>query len=306
MATVELKNPAVSSGRSTVFPAAAAIPKSRERFETATAILERIADLAAVMAAAALAYTTYALLEMGRQLHYSAGIVLLAAFAFAVVFVVMLDHDGAYKRANSLLRIRETERVLRVSTQAFGVVFPVTFFFSHLFSRWVVVLAVAFVPLLLVIEKQFVFLLIRHLHSRGYGLQNVLVYGAGYTGRRVFSALVRSPKLGLNPAAIVDDDEKLAGQEIYEYGYKRDRSAPVIAGPLTSDMIRERGVSLVVVGIPSLSRQRLREITAEAFAAGANVAFVPQLSYSSETSTGYVDIDGVLIASLDQPARKRA
>ncbi len=42
----------------------------------------------------------------------------------------MLDHDGAYKRANSLLRIRETERILRVTMQAFGVVFPVTFFFS--------------------------------------------------------------------------------------------------------------------------------------------------------------------------------
>ena len=43
----------------------------------------------------------------------------------------------------------------------------------------------------------------------------------------------------------------------------------------------------------------------EAFAAGANVAFVPQLSYGSETSTDYVDIDGVLIASLGLPARKR-
>jgi lipopolysaccharide/colanic/teichoic acid biosynthesis glycosyltransferase len=42
-----------------------------------------------------------------------------------------------------------------------------------------------------------------------------------------------------------------------------------------------------------------------AFAAGANVAFVPQLSYSSEASTDYVDLDGVLIASLGLPTRKR-
>jgi exopolysaccharide biosynthesis polyprenyl glycosylphosphotransferase len=173
-----------------------------------------------------------------------------------------------------------------------------------MFSRWVLALAVVFVPLLLVIEKQFLFLLIRNLHSRGYGLQNVLVYGAGYTGRCVFSALVRSPKLGLNPIAIVDDNEDMAAEEIYEYGYKRERSAPVIAGPLTKELIRERGGNLVVVGIPSLSRQRLQEIAAEAFAADANVAFVPQLSVGSETSTDYVDIDGVLIASLGQPAPK--
>jgi exopolysaccharide biosynthesis polyprenyl glycosylphosphotransferase len=221
------------------------------------------------------------------------------------VFVLLLDHDGAYKRGNSLLRIRETERILRVSTQAFGILFLVTFFLMHPFSRWVMALAVVFVPLLLVIEKQFLYLLIRHLHSRGYGVQNVLVYGAGYTGRLVFSALLRSPKLGLNPVAIVDDNEDLSGQEVFEYGYRRERSVPVTAGPLTGDLIRERGGSLVVVGIPSLSRQRLQEITAEAFAAGAEVAFVPQLSFGLSTSTDYVDIDGVLIASLGHPPQKR-
>jgi lipopolysaccharide/colanic/teichoic acid biosynthesis glycosyltransferase len=70
-------------------------------------------------------------------------------------------------------------------------------------------------------------------------------------------------------------------------------------------MIREWSISLVVVGIPSLSQQRLKDVAAKAFAGGANVAFVPQLSYSSETSTDYVDIDGVLIASMGLPAHKR-
>jgi exopolysaccharide biosynthesis polyprenyl glycosylphosphotransferase len=300
MGSSHLENPAVSCLETTKD-----VLHSREQFEKAASILERMADLAAVWAAALLAYFVYLFLEVGRHIHYPIGAVLISAFVFAAMFVLMLDHDGAYERANSLLRIRETERILRVSTQAFGLVFAVTFSFSHLFSRWVVALAVVFVPLLLVLEKQLVFLLIRHLHGRGYGLQNVLVYGAGFTGRRVFSALVRSPKLGLNPVAIVDDDENLAGQEIYEFGYKRERSVVVMPGPLTSDLIRGQGTSLVVVGIPSLSRQRLTEITVEAFAAEANVAFVPQLSFGSETSTDYVDIDGVLIASLGKPTRKR-
>ena len=136
------------------------------------------------------------------------------------------------------LRIRETERVLQASTQAFSVLFPITFFVLRPFSRWVAILAVVLVPLCLIAEKQFAFLLIRNLHKRGHGLQNVMVYGAGFTGHRVFSALVRSPKLGLNPVAVVDDDKSLAGQAIYAYGYKRERSAPVIAGPLTRNILR--------------------------------------------------------------------
>ena len=304
MGSVKLIDSAAPLGVSSAVQAEA-IPKSRERFEIAIAVIERIADLATVVAATTLAYVTYELLQVGKQLHYSATSVLLTSFGLSVLFVSMLDHDGAYKRANSLLRIRETERILRVTVQAFGLAFPVVFFFLHPFSRWVVLLAVVFVPLLVIIEKQFVFVLLRNLHSRGFGLQNVLIYGAGLTGRRVFSAVVRSPKLGMNPVAIVDDDEKLVGNEVYEYGYKRERSASVIAGPLTSDLIRLRSIDLVVIGIPSISQQRLKEVAAQAFAAGANVAFVPQLSCSSETSTDYVDIDGVLIASMGLPERKR-
>lgn len=285
--------------------AAEEIPKSRERFEIATAVIERIVDLSAVVAATMLAYVTYDLLEVGKQLHYSSTSVLLAGLCLSMLFVLMLDRDGAYRRANSLLRIRETERILRVTMEAFGLAFPLTFFFLHPFSRWVVLLAALFIPLFVIIEKQLVFVLIRHLHSRGFGLQNVLIYGAGLTGRRVFSAVVRSPKLGMNPIAVVDDDERLAGNQVYEYGYKRERSASVITGPLTSDLIRQRSIDLVVIGIPSLSQQRLKEVAAEAFAGGANVAFVPQLSCDSETSTDYVDIDGVLIASMGLPDSKR-
>ncbi len=304
MGSVKIIDSALPFAASDAFSAAAK-RKSYERFEIATAFIERLADLVSVILAILLAYATYDLLQMGRQLHYSASAGLLAAFGFAAVFVLMLDNDGAYKQANSLLRIRETERILRVTVHAFGAVFLVSFFLSQLFSRWIVVLAFVSVPLLVIIEKQVVFVLIRNLHSRGYGLRNVLVYGAGLTGRRVFSAITRSPKLGLNPIAIIDDDEALAGNEIYGDGYKREHSARVVAGPLTSSLIREWGISLVVVGIPSMSKKQFKEIADEAFAAGANVAFVPQLAYNSETLTDYVDIDGVLIASLDLPARHR-
>jgi exopolysaccharide biosynthesis polyprenyl glycosylphosphotransferase len=301
MNSVELIDEAVSLPRSSVLPATA-LPQSFERFEVAAGFFERVADMAAVMTAAVLAYATYELLQIGKHLQYSASTVALTALGFTIVFVLMLDHDGAYKRANSLLRIRETERILRVSTQAFGILFPFSFFFLQPFSRWVVVLAVFLVPLLLVIEKQLAFVLIRHLHKCGYGLRNVLIYGAGSTGRSVFSALVRSPKLGLNPVLVVDDDKRLTGREVHDLGYRRERSCRVIAGPLTISMLREREISLVVVGIPSLSRQRLKEVAAEAFASRAGFAFVPQLSYSSESPTECVDIDGVLISSLRQPS----
>jgi exopolysaccharide biosynthesis polyprenyl glycosylphosphotransferase len=302
MDSAELDSTIVSKSAS---PAHKVAVRPRVQFQMAVALLERIADLTAVMAASLLAYSAYMSLGVGKRLHYSTGTVLTVAILFAATLVVMLDQEGAYKRTNSLLRIRETERLLRVSTRVFGILFAVTFFLSYEYSRWVVLLAAVFVPLLLFLEKQFVFMVVRQLHSRGYGLQNVLLYGAGDTGRQVFSALVSSPKMGLNPVAIVDDNKNLAGQEIFEYGYKRSRSASVIVGPPSSELIRKWDASLVLVGIPSLPAERLNEVASAAFAAGAGVAFVPQLSFGTETSTDYVDLDGVLIASLGHPARNR-
>lgn len=278
--------------------------RARVHFARAMSVLERVADLLAVMTAVLLADTTYKVLEVGRRLHYSAPAVLVASVVFAIATVIMLEHDGAYEQGNSLLRIRETERILRVCTKTFAIAFSASFFLWSPFSRWVVFLTAIFFPLLLITEKQMFFAFLRYLHSRGYGMQNVLVYGAGLTGRRVFSALASSPKVGLNPVAVVDDNRELAGQEIFQYGYKRERSVRVIGGPISSDLIRAWQASLIVVGIPSLSNQRLNEIAASAFTCGANVAFVPQMSFDAQTFTEYVDLDGVLIASLEHSPRR--
>ena len=136
MGSAEINSPA---GLYPAFSKAGEARRSRAKFEVAASLIERVTDLASVMSASFLSYFVYRSLGIGRAIHYSVGTVATAAFAIAAVFVLMLDHDGAYKRANSLLRIRETERILRVTIQAFGIVLPASFFFSFLFSRWVVI-----------------------------------------------------------------------------------------------------------------------------------------------------------------------
>ncbi len=279
--------------------------RTYEHFELLLSVLERGADLIAITLATSLAYCTYTLLQVGNRAHYPMSMVIAVGFLFAVTFVGLLDREGGYQLANSLLRIRETERVLRVTTQTFALAFSVTFFFPHCISRWVVALATLLVPLMLVSEKQMFVGFVRYLHSRGYGIQRVLVYGAGSTGRRLFSALVSSPKVGLHPVAFVDDDPGLAGHRVYQYGYKHQQSAPVIGGPITPELIRQCGVNLVVVGIPSLAKERLNEIAGVVSGSGATVAFVPQLSFDTEVQTNYVILDGVLVASLAPEGGKR-
>jgi len=267
---------------------------------------EAAADLLTIVLAVLLSYAVYSYFSLGKQLLYPAHALLGLAFAFAVIMVLMLDRVGAYRGANSLLRVRETEQVLHVSAQALLFALAVSFFSSILFSRWVLVLCLVLVPLALFLEKSLMYLLIRALHSRGLGLERVLVYGSGGTGRRVFSVLTRSPKLGLEPVAFVDDDASKAGSAVFEMGYERRRSARIVAGPLTSELIARHAADLVVVAIPSIARNTFVRTIEEAFKANARVSFVPSHFVPSDPWVDYQDIDGVLLASFGRPARRLA
>lgn len=276
------------------------------KFETVVNLLERVVDLAAVIAGVLVAFATYQTMQLGKQVHYSLHFVAAAAVVFAVLFVFLMEWSGGYQRGNSLLRIRETERILRVTAKAFLFVFPITFLAGQLFSRWLLVLAAAIVPLLLVGEKQLFLQCVRWMHARGHGVENVLIYGAGFTGRKVFSALARSPKLGFNPVAIVDDNPVLAGETMFEHSYRRERSVSVVAGPISRKMIADCGARQLIVAIPSLPHDRFSEVLAEAQAADARVAFVPRLSFSSEATSNCAEIDGLFISELGVPPNSPA
>jgi exopolysaccharide biosynthesis polyprenyl glycosylphosphotransferase len=278
--------------------------KTAWRFEQIATAAEIAADGVAAATAICTAYWLYHLLGLGRHIAYPLPIVFVTAIIFAVLFVMMLDRDGAYRQGNGLLRIKETERTLRVSAQAFLVILPATIVAAHLISRWVVGLAFVIVPCVVISEKQIFFMLIRALHARGLGVQRVLIYGAGFTGKRVFSALVRSPKLGLDPVAMIDDDEEKTDTEIYSFGYRRERNIRVSTGPIDADAIRNYGADVIVVAIPTLQREKFAALVALAAETKTQLTFVPSRAISSDLWMNYADIDGIMLASFGSPMPK--
>jgi exopolysaccharide biosynthesis polyprenyl glycosylphosphotransferase len=274
------------------------------RFRRTIVWSEAVADLLTVMLAVMLGYFIYNRFGFGKHVHYPLRTVSAVAGAFSVVIVLMLDRVGAYRGGNSLLRVRETEQVLRVSTEAFLLIFAVSFFSNILFSRWLLLLCLGLVPLLLFVQKNLTYLLVTFLHSRGYANEKVLIYGAGGTGRRVFSVVRRSPKLGLEPVAFVDDDAAKTGSAIHELGYGRRRSVPVVPGSVTGELIATMGVDLVIIAIPSIGRERFLKAVNEALSANARVSFVPNHLLPSDPWLDYQDIDGVLLASFSRSNRR--
>ena len=273
-------------------------------FRRGIAFCEVVADSLTIVLSIAFGYWTYYDLALGKHIHYGIQTVLAAAFGFAIVMVLMLDRAGAYSRANSLLRVRETEQVLRVSAQAFLIALAISFSSGFLFSRWVLVFCFTLVPLALFAQKTCMYLLVSALHARGLGNERVLIYGAGHTGRRVFSALRRSPRLGFEPLVFVDDDPGRAGTRIFEMSYGRRRCAPVIKGPICKELLNEYEIDSIIVAIPSIGREQFLRIVKEAFHAKIRLSFVPSHFLPLDSLVAYQDIDGVLLASFGQGAKR--
>jgi exopolysaccharide biosynthesis polyprenyl glycosylphosphotransferase len=277
---------------------------SAARFRSHLTKLEVLADFLTVIGAVMSGYAAYYFLGLGKQVHYPRSVVFGVSATFAAVIVLMLDRAGAYSRGTSLLRVRETEHVLRVSMQALGLVLGASFFTSFLFSRWLLVIALGLVPLFLFLQKYLVYVLVQHLHAKGYGIERVLIYGSGSTGRRVYSVLRRSPKLGLEPVAFVDDNATKVGCAIFELGYENRRSASVMRGPITRHLVTQCAVDLVVIAIPSIQHEKFHHTVEEALAANARVSFVPSHFLHSDPWVGFQDIDGVLLASFSRHPRR--
>jgi exopolysaccharide biosynthesis polyprenyl glycosylphosphotransferase len=269
------------------------------RFDQIATAAEFLGDFVAAAVGLMSAYSLYRVLGLGKGVVYPIPIVVEACVTFAVLVVIMLDREGVYRKGSGMLRISETERTLRVSAQAFLLLLPITIFSEHLLPRWVLLLGFLLVPTLVITEKQVLFSIIRFFHKRGRGVKRALIYGAGTTGKQVFSALLRSRKLGINPLVFVDDNEAKVGKTIYALGYHHEQCAPVVRGPLTSQLTEEYGVELIVVAIPTLRQETLAGLLAIAKKSGAMLTFVPNQTAYENTWINYMDIDGILLGTVD-------
>jgi exopolysaccharide biosynthesis polyprenyl glycosylphosphotransferase len=271
---------------------------SAARFRSYLTKLEALADFMTVVGAVLLSHAACFFLGLGWHVSYPRSFIFSVSATFAAVIVLMLDRAGAYSRGTSLLRVRETEHILRVPVQALGFLLGISFFTGSFFLRLQLVIALGSVPLFLFLQKHLIYALVQQLHSKGYGIERVLIYGSGSTGRRVYSVLRRSPKLGLEPVAFVDDNVAKVGTAIPELGYENRRSAPVMRGPMTRLLVMQCRADLVVIAIPTLQHDRFHIAVGEAMAANARVSFVPSHFIHSDPMVDFQDIDGVLLASF--------
>jgi exopolysaccharide biosynthesis polyprenyl glycosylphosphotransferase len=271
---------------------------SRELFRAIATISEISADFFTCVGGIFVANAIYYSLHIGKHLHYHLRQVASVAALVGLLVVLLLQTDGAYRDGGSMLQIRETERAIRIPIQSLFLLLPFSFLLDLYFSRAAFLIAFFLIPVLLIAEKQIFLLIVRRLHAGGYGIDRVVIYGAGDTARRIVSALLYSPKLGLRPVAVIDDVQSHSASPMFEQGYRRNRSVPVLNAKVTPELLSKCRGNLLIVADPNLSPEKLAEVAYAAKQAKIRTAFLPGPTLQDCQWTELIDIDGLLLTTV--------
>jgi FlaA1/EpsC-like NDP-sugar epimerase len=100
--------------------------------------------------------------------------------------------------------------------------------------------------------------------------RRALVIGAGAAAERLLRQLLRDPAAELLPVALVDDDASKTGMRIH--------GIPVLGGTdAVPALVERQQIQLVVIAIPSASREEMRRIIDSCIASGVEFKIVPSL-----------------------------
>jgi exopolysaccharide biosynthesis polyprenyl glycosylphosphotransferase len=217
--------------------------------------------------------------------------------AAGLLLLWLLERDGAYRSDGSLLRIRRTERVLRVTAQAACFLFPLGLLAGRIFLCETFVFGLLLLPVLLMLQKTILDRFLRRLHLREAGVHRAVIYGAGDAGRRIVSALLQAHRLRLHPVAIVDHEPARDRDLLVEMGYRRVHSVPVQSGRVSATLLQSLGCNLLIVVMQSLSAQEISAAEEAAARAGVRIASLCGPELREPLQTQLIDLDGLTLTS---------
>jgi exopolysaccharide biosynthesis polyprenyl glycosylphosphotransferase len=236
-----------------------------------------------------------------ESVHAAAALALLAG----LLVVLLLRSDRGHLEGGSLLQIRETERALRSSTLTLLVLAPIGLLLGVRVPVGVFLTAFAAMPLFVTLEKQLLAGAIRALHSRGLGVERVVVYGSGGAARRIVSALLDSPQFGMRPVAVIADGATpQMGPHIGwmpALGYRGRSAVPVRHGPATPMLLKLCGCDVLAIASDDANVKQAAGLARAAQHMGMRVAYLANSGVEEWQVCETINIDGVMLTATADP-----
>jgi exopolysaccharide biosynthesis polyprenyl glycosylphosphotransferase len=289
----------------------------RRNFEPVILSVQVLVDLVVLLLACWIGYELGARMgglgpDPGTNVHQRQLYFELSALISAVCLVTF-HAFGLYSPTKSLLNMEEFKGIVKSVFVSFLVLFTLIVYLRgtrqessgflynvlvplhkwidldvniNTFSRLTILITFGLVLFLTTASRFASFKVIQRLHQRGIGNRNVMIYGAGGTGRQLQRKFMLVPTLGLNLVGFVDDDPKKTGTTI-------ERSRVLGCFDDLERLTGEHKISEVFVAMPEASEERVMRVLAELQRLGVTWRVVPRFHHLMASKVRIETLDSV-------------
>lgn len=256
-----------------------------------------VLDYASIVAGT-VAGTLVAELFRDHSYRRPGSLILVVSLNYGIIFFVCALARSLYSRSHSLLKVRDTAEILRVSTYSLLLYLLEMYFRKVETGRLLLWFSWIFMTAILIAQRHLTRELLVGWQSRLTAKRRLVIFGIGRDARRLYSYLLNSPELCLEPVAFVDEGNLSKDRVIYSLDYRHTSCAPVMGRRFTQEAIDELGIDEIYISQSSLSQHRINEIVALAAENSIDVSFIGIANpYSTERHASVRVMDGLMITS---------
>ena len=233
-------------------------------------------------------------------------LLLAMAVEYWLVFVFLARSHKLYDLSHSLLQVRTTENLLRISCFCLILVYAELYLTHAIAPRLPFCVGWLATVLLMLVTKHATRGFLGHVHTLGRGHRRVLIVGTGSDARRIFSFLRNSRNLGLNPVGFVNEGAFNDLQVIYSHDYKHRWHAPVYHNPLSVEFLLSLEIAEVFIADPLITQTRIAELAAALHDHGITLSNVGDVQVLQQTQRGSLrNLDGMHVISFSGQQAQR-
>jgi exopolysaccharide biosynthesis polyprenyl glycosylphosphotransferase len=229
----------------------------------------------------------------------------IGSLVYSCLVLGLLLGDNAYPRVCSLLHIKETEIVLRVSIKAIVICLILCIVARYPVPRMATLSAWIMGTLYLAVGRVWVQDAMRKHFAPSYPSRRTLIYGTKRTARRFFTGALNSPMLGIDPVGFVGRMDE-AGNQIYSNDYFQRDSRPIFHEQLSVDLLNRLAIQDIFICDPNISDHEIKQAREIAQMANCSLSLVDNREVlASRMPTWVWEMDGLVVATtvLNEPGR---
>lgn len=261
-----------------------------------------ISDIAAIALSMYFGYVFYHIINIGSGPQPSE-LYLRLTIGAEIVMIVIFQLIGLYEPEISILNIAEVRKIFKAILIGLLVFFFLTFYLKNInFSRLIITFSAIFLFIVMSFERLLFNKVHKYLHSRGFGVKRVLIFGAGEVGRLLLKRLMQSPALGYLPVGYLDDDIKKQGQLITSDNSADAVTLQVVGGfDNLEELVKKFNIDEIFVTITSLHTERFAQAIHKCRELGIEFRFVPNLFDLKIQKLSVSGLDGIPLLSIKAP-----